>query len=167
MCLTRKAPIGQLLGVKRQRVYIDTSVIGGCFDEEFRRWSLGLFRDFENGLFLPVVSELTAAEVSEAPDTVQAQYQLVFQSSHEYIELTEEAVELAQAYLLAGILSNRFLNDALHIAVASIASVDLVVSWNFKHIVHYEKIRSFNAVNLEKGYKPIEIHSPREVTYDE
>lgn len=148
-------------------MYIDTSVIGGCFDDEFRVWSLGLFRDFDKGLFLPVVSVLTTAEVAQAPDNVQEQYQSVVQSDHEYRELTAEAIELAQRYLSAGVLGDRFLNDALHIAVASIAEVDMVVSWNFKHIVHYEKIRQFNAVNLEEGYKPIEFHSPREVTYDE
>ena len=153
--------------MKRQRVYIDTSVIGGCFDAEFRVWSLGLFKDFEKGFFLPVVSALTAAEVAEAPDTVQAQYQSIFRSAHEYLELTAEAIELGRRYLSAGVLGERYLNDALHIAVASIAEVDLVVSWNYKHIVHYEKIRHFNAVNLEQGYKPIEIHSPREVTYNE
>lgn len=153
--------------MKRQRVYIDTSVIGGCFDDEFRVWSIGLFHDFDKGLFLPVVSALTTTEVAQAPGNVQAQYQSVFQSNHEYLELTTEAIELARRYLSAGVLGDRFLNDALHIAVASIAEVDMVVSWNFKHIVHYEKIRQFNAVNLEQGYKPIEIHSPREVTYDE
>jgi hypothetical protein len=114
-----------------------------------------------------VLSALTTAEVAQAPGNVQEQYQSVFQSDHEYRELTAEAIRLAQGYLSAGVLGDRFLNDALHIAVASIAEVDMVVSWNFKHVVHYEKIRQFNAVNLEEGYKPIEIHSPREVTYDE
>ena len=56
----------------------------------------------------------------------------------------------------------------LHIALATVADVDVVVSWNFRHVVRFEKIRRiFNAVNLELGYKPIQIYSPREVTsYD-
>ena len=53
--------------------------------------------------------------------------------------------------------------DAEHIAAATVAGVDLMVSWNFKHIVHFDKIRGFEAVNLLQGYKPIRIHSPREV----
>ena len=55
-------------------------------------------------------------------------------------------------------------DDALHIALATIANVDLLVSWNFRHIVRYDKIRLFNSVNIESGYKPIQIYSPREVT---
>ncbi len=50
------------------------------------------------------------------------------------------------------------------IALATTADVDVLVSWNFRHIVHFDKIRQFNAANLERGYKPIDIYSPREVT---
>jgi len=52
----------------------------------------------------------------------------------------------------------------MHIALATVAEVDVLVSWNFKHILHFNKIRMFNAVNLEQGYKQIQIFSPREVT---
>lgn len=55
----------------------------------------------------------------------------------------------------------------MHIALATIHGIDIVTSWNFKHIVRYEKIVKFNAVNLEYGYHQIVIHSPREVTTDE
>jgi len=48
--------------------------------------------------------------------------------------------------------------------MATVADVDILVSWNFRHIVHFDKIRQFNAVNLEKGYKTIAIYSPMEVT---
>ena len=51
----------------------------------------------------------------------------------------------------------------LHIAIAAVAEVDVVVSWNFRHIVRLDKIRLFNGVNLECGYKPLTIYSPREV----
>lgn len=65
-------------------------------------------------------------------------------------------------------LSVRFRNDMLHIALATIAEVDVLVSWNFRHVVRLDKIRLFNAVNLELGYKPLTIYSPREViTYEE
>ena len=53
------------------------------------------------------------------------------------------------------------------VALATVADVDIVVSWNFRHVVRFEKIQLFNAVNLELGYKPIQIYSPREViSYD-
>jgi len=73
------------------------------------------------------------------------------------------AVALVQRYAERSVLSQRFINDMLHIALATIAEVDVLVSWNFKHIVRLDKIRLFNAVNLEQGYKPLTIYSPREV----
>ena len=82
----------------------------------------------------------------------------------EIIEATESALELADAYQEHGILTPKFYDDGLHIAVATVGEADVLVSWNFKHIVHFDKIRMFNAVNLEYGYKPLQIFSPREVT---
>ena len=74
-----------------------------------------------------------------------------------------EAFELDDLYQESGILTSNFYDDGLHIALATLAEVDLLVSWNFRHIVHYDKIRRFNAVNLEQGYKSLTIYSPREV----
>ena len=71
-----------------------------------------------------------------------------------------------QGYMERSVLGQRFINDMLHIALATIAEVDVLVSWNFKHIVHLDKIRLFNAVNMEQGYKPLTIYSPREVISD-
>jgi hypothetical protein len=76
----------------------------------------------------------------------------------------EEALNLLAAYEVHAVLAPRLRADMLHIAVATVAGVDLLVSWNFKHIVRFDKIRLFNAVNLEQGYNPLSIHSPREVT---
>jgi hypothetical protein len=85
----------------------------------------------------------------------------------EILSVSASALELAEVYQQRQILTAKFYNDGLHIAMATIADVDLLVSWNFKHIVHYDKIRRFNAINLERGYKPIQIFSPREViSYD-
>jgi len=61
-------------------------------------------------------------------------------------------------------LTPKYFNDGLHIAIATISNIDIIVSWNFKHIVHYDKIRLFNSVNIESGYKSIDIYSPMEVT---
>ena len=79
------------------------------------------------------------------------------------VEVTEDVVELADAYERRGILSSSYRDDGLHIA-ATVHAVDVLTSWNFQHIVHIEKIRRFNTVNQELGYKPIDIRSPREVT---
>lgn len=120
--------------------------------------------DFQNGSFLLLLSELTDAEIQDAPDDVIDIYSEFRKHASGIIEITSEAIELADAYLNHKILTYNFRNDARHIAVASVVGVDLLVSWNFKHIVHFEKIQKFNAVNIELGYKPILIYSPREVT---
>ena len=156
---------GVSCGVKRQRVYIDTSVIGGCFDPEFATWSNGLMKDFRLGNFTPVVSEIVAAEISAAPERVQDRYAELLDCSPEFAELTIEVRDLAAAYVRRAIVPEKYSNDALHIAVATFEEVDILVSWNFRHIVRFDKIRMFNAVNRELGYKPIEIYSPREVTH--
>ncbi|CAN2042441.1 PIN domain-containing protein [Candidatus Magnetomoraceae bacterium gMMP-15] len=154
--------------MKIQRIYTDTSVIGGCFDEEFLLWSNGLMKDFSLGNFKPVVSEIVSAEIEEAPEHVKKQYAKLLSLNPEVLEVAEESLELAEAYQLKNILTPKFYDDGLHIALASVSEVDVLVSWNFKHIVHFDKIRLFNAVNLELGYKQLQIYSPREVTnYEE
>jgi len=151
--------------MRAQRIYIDTSVIGGCFDTEFARWSNGLYRDVQLGTFEAVVSEVTAAEIEDAPEQVRERYAELLDLGAEVLEVSESIVHLASTYQDRNILTPKFYDDGLHIALATSAEVDLLVSWNFKHIVHYEKIRLFNAVNLELGFKPLQIYSPREVTH--
>ena len=147
--------------MKKSRIYLDTSVIGGCHDEEFRTWSNGLMKDFRLKNYLPVLSELTFDQISKAPKPVQ-------ETLRTLLEITEVALDLSEKYLKREILNPKFRDDALHIALASLANVDVLVSWNFRHIVHYDKIRLFNAVNIENGLKSIDIYSPREVTnYEE
>lgn len=150
--------------MRLQRVYVDTSVIGGCHDDEFAPWSNGLMKDFRLGNFRPVVSEVVDAEVRDAPEPIQDIYSELLTLEPEFLNATEEAVQLAETYLERQILTAKFFDDALHIALASVAEVDVLVSWNFKHIVHFDKIRLFTAVNIELGYKPLQIYSPREVT---
>ena len=110
------------------------------------------------------LSELTDAEIEGAPDEVKKIYVKFRKCIDKVIELSSEAIELADTYLKHHILTHNYRDDARHIAIATVAGTDLVVSWNFKHIVHFEKIQKFNAVNIEMGYKPILIYSPREVT---
>lgn len=150
--------------MKTQRIYIDTSVIGGCFDPEFAEWSNGLLKDFQNGAFRPLLSEVVAAEIIEAPEYVQKIYAELSALNAEILEVDETSIALAEEYQKRHILSPNFYDDGLHIALATVAEADLLVSWNFKHIVRFDKIRLFNAVNIEFGYKTLQIFSPREVT---
>lgn len=119
--------------------------------------------DFRQGRYVAVVSDVTAAEVSPAPDFVRSLHQELLGLPIELVRVDEEAVSLVQGYVARSVLGQRFINDMLHIALATIAEVDVLVSWNFKHIVRLDKIRLFNAVNIEQGYKPLTIYSPREV----
>ena len=153
--------------MKIQRIYVDTSVIGGCFDSEFDKWSNSLINNFRDSVFRAVVSEVTATEISEAPNHVKEKYAELLSYNTEVIEISEESIKLAELYQSRDILSNKSFDDGLHIAIATITEIDLLVSWNFKHIVHFDKIRLFNSVNIEQGYKSINIYSPREVTYYE
>jgi len=138
--------------------------MGGCCDPEFQEWSNGLLLDFQKGIFLLILSDLVDAEIQGAPNEVKDVYIKFRECVNEIIEITLESIELADAYIGHNILSPNFRNDARHIAMATVSGADLLVSRNFKHVVHFEKTQKFNAVNIEMGYKPILIYSPREVT---
>jgi hypothetical protein len=153
--------------VDRLRIYIDTSVLGGCFDDEFSVWSNGLIRDFRAGRFIPVLSDVTAAEVREAPEAVQEVHREMLRLAGGVLPVTAVVVEMVEAYRSRHILPAKFAADMTHIALATLAEVDALVSWNFKHIVRLEKIRLFNAANVELGYRILNILSPREVTTHE
>jgi hypothetical protein len=151
--------------MKTLRIYLDTSVLGGCFDVEFAVWSLGLMEDFRAGRFIPLLSDLLAAEIGRAPERVRELHQeLLGIAQEKRIEVTAESLALLAAYEAHSVLGPKYRADMLHIALATVSDADVLVSWNFKHIVRFDKIRMFNAVNLEQGYKALSIHSPREVT---
>ncbi len=147
----------------KKRIYTDTSVIGGCLDTEFEQGSLALFEAFSSGATIIVVSNLTLAELEAAPSTVQEVLKKVPRQFIEYIEFTEEASDLAETYLEEGVVSENSRVDAQHIATATINRVDVLVSWNFKHIVNLERIHGYNSVNLRLGYPMLEIRTPIEV----
>ena len=145
------------------RIYIDTSVIGGCFDEEFAEWSNQLFDEFIEGKKIAVISDIIIDELSRASVKVREKIKEI---PDEYIEIvmrTDETVQLAKSYIESDALSNKSTDDALHIAAATIARVDVLASWNFKHIVNLRRIQIFNSVNMINGFQMIEIRSPREV----
>ncbi|MFY9824665.1 MAG: hypothetical protein WAM82_25025 [Thermoanaerobaculia bacterium] len=83
------------------------------------------------------------------------------------LQLDAEAKELAEAYITEGVIMERMRADAQHIAMAAVARVDVVVSWNFKHIVNLYRIHGYNSVNLRRGYPTLEIRAPREILPDE
>ncbi len=149
------------------RVYIDTSVIGGCLDDEFATWSKKLFDEFSSGIKIAVVSDLTHRELEGAPKNVKKMLSNLPDSSLENVFLTEEAENLALNYLKNEVVSSKHLADAQHIAIASVERVDILVSWNFQQIVNLDRIHAFNSVNLKESYPILEIRSPMEVIHGE
>ena len=149
-----------------ERAYVDTSVFGGVFDDEFAGPSRAFFRMASDGRIALVVSGLVRDEAEDAPDQVMEFFTDTIQLA-EIVDVTQESISLMKAYLDAGIVAATCRDDALHVAVASVSACSMVVSWNFKHIVHYKKIPQYNAVNVLHGYSPVAIHSPLEVTRDE
>jgi hypothetical protein len=148
---------------ERLRIYVDTSVIGGCLDPEFAAFSELLFDHFRAGDHVLVTSDLTAAELEFAPEAVRKVVASVPPGNRKVVTTSAEAKRLAELYIAAGVLPKWCWSDAQHIAVATLADVDVVVSWNFKHIVNLQRIRGYNAVNAGLGYQQLEIRTPREV----
>ena len=145
------------------RVYIDTSVVGGCLDPEFEKWSELLFKEFEVGKKIAVISDVTLQELENAREEVRGILNRVPDKYKETILLDHEAKELSQHYIREKIVTIKSLVDTRHIAMATTNRVNLLVSWNFKHIVNYNRIRLYNSVNLKYGYPIIDIRTPREV----
>ena len=144
------------------RVYADTSVFGGVFDDEFALASRRFFDRVSKGAFRLVTSPIVETELAGAPPEVREFAESIADLADEVL-ITNEALRLHAAYLEAGIVGERRGDDALHVALATVAGCAVIVSWNFKHIVHLEKIPLYNAINTMQGYNPIAIYSPLEV----
>jgi len=151
----------------KPRIYVDASVVGGCEDDEFSAHSVRLMDCFVRGDFIPVLSTLTVQELAAAPEAVRRHLAAVPEEQIEVIQLDAEAKELAEAYIREGVITAKMRADAQHIAMATLARVDVLVSWNFKHIVNLFRIHGYNSVNLRRGYPTLEIRAPREVLPDE
>ena len=149
------------------RIYVDTSVIGGCEDDEWCEHSIQLMECFVRGDYVLVLSNLTVQELAAAPDEVRSRLAEVPEENVEALQLNAEARELAESYISEGVIGRRMRADAQHIAMATLARVDVLVSWNFRHIVNLHRIHGYNSVNLRFDYPILEIRSPREVLRDE
>jgi hypothetical protein len=149
------------------RVYVDTSVIGGCLDDEYRPASIRLIDRSRGGDLLLVISDTTLAELASAPPRVREVLEGLPMGCLEFVHQDAESEALAEEYIKQEVIPRRMLVDAQHIAVATMARVDVLVSWNFRHIVNLERINGFNAVNLRSGYPMLEIRSPLELSTDD
>jgi predicted nucleic acid-binding protein len=146
----------------RQRIYIDTSVFGGYYDEEFADHTIPLFERLMNNEFTLLFSTVTQDELESAPERVKELVKSLNVDSTEFLDITDETVELASEYISEKVVGQTSYADCLHIALATINRADFLISWNFKHIVNVQRIRGYNSINIKNGYKPLEIRSPRE-----
>jgi len=149
------------VGLKKLRVYLENSAIGGYFDVEFAEPTKKLFELFKDGTYIPVISTHVIDEINKgAPEKVKEN---LLTLQFEKYEITEDMMLLAEKYMEQKIVSENYRDDALHIAIATVSGVDVLVSWNFKHIVNLSKIKMFNSVNILEGYNALEIRTPQEV----
>ncbi|MDR3291732.1 MAG: hypothetical protein LBT10_06260 [Methanobrevibacter sp.] len=150
--------------MKTLKAYIENSVIGGYFDDEFKKPTKKLFDEFKKGNYKAVISSHVIAELEKgAPEYVVMNLDSI---DYKKYSVNDEMLDLAERYLDEEIVSEKYRGNALHIAIATIIDVDVLVSWNFKHIVNLNKIKLFNSVNLKEGYNLLEIRTPQEVLKD-
>jgi predicted nucleic acid-binding protein len=147
----------------KERLYLDTSVISVLFDPR------DPFLQKQTQKFWPTldryevfISKIVEDEIDMAPEPLRSQ--MLEKVAGKYSVPVEPEVEaLARRYIEAGIFSEKSRNDALHVALATVAAADYLVSWNFRHLVKVKTRRMVNLVNLERGYRTVEIVSPSEL----
>lgn len=147
------------------RAYLDTSVFGGVFDEEFADHSLALFERVRGREIVVLVSDVTEKELTGAPPQVKDLLRDIAPHSREDCPVTAEVIRLALTYIERRVIGPKWRDDAIHVAAATLHRADVMVSWNFRHIVRWDRVRAFNAVNRELGYPLVTICSPAEVRY--
>ncbi|MCA2708724.1 MAG: PIN domain-containing protein [Microcystis sp. M015S2] len=153
--------------MKKLRVYIDTSVIAGCLDDEFSLESNQLMEAIKQEKFILLMSDIIVSELINASQAVKDILLSIPQRVIEVVKITAEVLQLRDAYINEGVVTSKSINDATHVAAATIARADAIISWNFKHIVRLDKMKGYNQINLLNGYGILTIISPLEVTIDE
>lgn len=149
--------------MKKDRIYIDTSIVGGYFDKEFEVETKLLFKRLINREVIFVISDLLDVELEKAPERVKNLLYDFPDECFERVVFTQEAEELGKLYVKENVVGQTSIGDCYHIAIATISNVDILASWNFKHIVNLTKIKGYNAVNLKSGYKLLEIRNPKDL----
>lgn len=147
----------------KQRIYIDTSVVGGYFDDEFSLDTTLFFDRVKSGEIIIILSDILQAELLRAPKFVKELLINMPESQIEKVRLSPESIDLADKYIEAKVVGKTSRADCQHIAIATLCNADVLVSWNFKHIVNLDRIRGYNGINYQNGYKMIEIRTPKEI----
>ncbi len=147
----------------KKRYYLDTSVFGGNFDIEFKETTRKLFDDLISSDNIIFYSEMTEIELENAPMKIKEFVKNIPGKSIEFLKISEEVIKLADQYIEEKVVGKTSREDCIHIALATINRADVLISWNFKHIVNLRRIQGYNSVNLKFDYPAIEIRSPKEM----
>ena len=153
--------------MKKLRVYVDTSVIGGKFDNVHALATQAFWDAVEKGDIVVLASDVLDEEVERSPQHIRDFFDELPVSQVERIVSTDESDTLANRYIAANVVNKESLNDCKHVALATIYS-DGIVSWNLRDMVKRQK--KYNNVNRAQGYPEIKILTPDkflEVCYDE
>lgn len=135
----------------------------GYFDEEFSPDTIPFFERIKEEGITVIVSELLEDEISTAPIFVKELFDEILNQSSHYVNVTQEVERLANRDIDDKVVGQTSYADCVHIALATVNKADILVSWNFKHIVNIDRIRGYNAVNLKLGYPLLEIRTPKEM----
>jgi len=151
---------------KIKRVYVDSSAVGGKFNTRLAKQTKPFWNAVERGEIIVIVSDVLVDELKNAPERARDFYRSLLESQIERVVSTVESDMLAKRYIAEGVVGESSLDDCRHIALATLANADVLVSWNFKHIVNVDRIRGYNGINMKMGYSQIDIRTPYEVTHD-
>jgi hypothetical protein len=132
-------------------------------DEEFSDASSALLGLAAQGRYVLLLSAFTFREVAGAPEAVREVLRNLPEDTFSEVPVDEEVRALADACIAAEIPGPASYDDALHVAAATVAGADVIVSWNFRHLVNFDRIKRFSAVNLMHGYPAMDIRSPLEM----
>jgi predicted nucleic acid-binding protein len=151
--------------MKKIRVYLDTSIPSFLFADdssEKQEITRQFWRLLTLGVYQPIISDIVFQEVLASKEPMQSQLTEQLQMlDSELISVSEDTLALADKYIQEQILPQRYRNDALHIACATISQCDVLASWNFKHIVKLKTILGVNGINQMLGYSEIKILTPQ------
>lgn len=145
-------------------LYLDTSVLGGYFDDEWKEPTRELWRQMEAGQWHFQTSAITLEEITNAPQNVRGLFHETFDPAS-LVTVTPETELLAAQYIEKSVITPKYTDDARHVATCTVAKIDYLVSWNFRHLVNVQREAGFNAVNLLQGYQPVRIVNPLELIY--
>ena len=159
--------------MKKLKIYLDTSVINFLFHEdspEFRKITKEFFENYvKPAVYEVYVSEVVVGEIEKTPDPAKRGQLLAVLGDYRLtvLPLTEEAFRLAATYVEAGVIPARKVEDARHVAIATCNDLDILLSWNFKHLANIRKQIAVRAINEREGYfYPLTLTNPMEVLYE-